>query len=182
MKALRYSLATAAILAAASLGLASCTTTKTADCQLLNTSNLDTAMRVADDLLSSGCHNHFETYFAQLLYVAEGDPSPDNKQKFSDFLVQVTDKGLLSKRQAQKAYNRYFNVKFVSMMGDYNNCAATCPRKDHVLAEMQQELTHKELGLLRISAEPQGYYRADRLFQETELVLEATCTACAAGR
>ena len=182
MNTLTRSFAIAALLAATTLGLSSCATTSSADCELLPTSNLDTAMRVADDLLSSGCHNHFETYFAQLLYIAAGDPNPENKRKFSNFLLQTTNKGLLSNRQAQKAYNRYFNVKFVSMMGDYNNCAATCPRKDQILAEMQTELTHKELGLLRVSAEPQGYYRADRLFQETELVLEATCTACAAGQ
>jgi len=31
-----------------------------------------------------------------------------------------------------------------------------------------------------VSQDAPGYYRADRLYQETELVLEATCTACAA--
>ncbi|KRT58155.1 hypothetical protein Ga0076813_12925, partial [endosymbiont of Ridgeia piscesae] len=33
-------------------------------------------------------------------------------------------------------------------------------------------------GLLKISRDNSGYQRADRLLQETELVLEATCTAC----
>ena len=28
----------------------------------------------------------------------------------------------------------------------------------------------------------EGYYRADELYQEVELVLEATCTACSAGQ
>ena len=32
------------------------------------------------------------------------------------------------------------------------------------------------------STDADSYYRADRLFQEVELVLEATCTACAANR
>jgi hypothetical protein len=35
--------------------------------------------------------------------------------------------------------------------------------------------------MLSASLDRDGYYRADRLLQETELVLEATCRACAAG-
>ena len=31
---------------------------------------------------------------------------------------------------------------------------------------------------MRVSQDNEGYYRADQLFQEVELVLEATCTAC----
>ena len=48
--------------------------------------------------------------------------------------------------------------------------------------DMERELSDKERGLLKVSEDRDGYYRADRLFQEVELVLEATCTACAAGR
>jgi hypothetical protein len=34
---------------------------------------------------------------------------------------------------------------------------------------------------LNISLDSESYYRADQLYQEVELVLEATCTACSAG-
>ena len=64
-----------------------------------------------------------------LLEVAAGDPDPGNRQIFSEFLVWTSDSGLLSKRQAQETWNRYFNVKFVSLRGDYNNCAQTCPTR-----------------------------------------------------
>ena len=47
---------------------------------------------------------------------------------------------------------------------------------------MERELSDKERGLMRVSLDNDGYYRADQLYQEVELVLEATCTACAAGR
>jgi hypothetical protein len=47
---------------------------------------------------------------------------------------------------------------------------------------MERELSDKERGLLKVSVDRDGYYRADRLYQEVELVLEATCTACTAGR
>ena len=54
---------------------------------------------------------------------------PENKRVFSEFLVWSSDQGLLSKRQAEDYYNRYFNVKFMSMKGDYNNCSHTCPEQ-----------------------------------------------------
>ena len=58
----------------------------------------------------------------------------------------------------------------------------TCPRRDRVMRHMERELSDKERGLLRVSLDSAGYYRADELYQEVELVLEATCTACEAGR
>lgn len=99
-----------------------------------------------------------------------------------EFLVWTTDEGLLSQRQAKEHYNRYFNVKFVSLEGDYNNCSHTCPRRDSVMRNMERELGDKERGLLKVSLDNAGYYRADELYEEIELVLEATCTACEAGR
>ena len=101
---------------------------------------------------------------------------------FSEFLVWTADSGLLSKRQAQDYYNRYFNVKFMTLASDYNTCSHTCPRRDRVLLDMERELGDKERGLLRVSLDNDSYYRADQLYKEVELVLEATCTACAAGR
>ena len=56
------------------------------------------------------------------------------------------------------------------------------PNRHNVLFDMERELSDKERGLLKVSLDNQGYYRADELFHEVELVLEATCTACAAGR
>jgi hypothetical protein len=50
------------------------------------------------------------------------------------------------------------------------------------MRHMQRELSDKERGLMRVSLDHAGYYRADELYQEVELVLEATCTACEAGR
>ncbi|MGB5627780.1 MAG: hypothetical protein WBM57_00310 [Woeseiaceae bacterium] len=144
--------------------------------------NLATAIDSAQVSLAGGCQAHFDRYFDDLLTIAEGDPKPENKRAFSEFLVWSTDQGLLSNRQAQEYYNRYFNVKFMSMKGDYNNCSHTCPNKQRVLFDMERELSDKERGLMKVSLDDEAYYRADKLYQEVELVLEATCTACAAGR
>ncbi|MGI9204450.1 MAG: hypothetical protein ACR2Q3_10595 [Woeseiaceae bacterium] len=163
------------------LSLTSCAS-KPPLCGSPQTKNLDAAVGVVQHSLNDGCAGEFDRYYDDLLTLAEGDPKPENKRIFSEFLVWSTDQGLLSQRQAKEYYNRYFNVKFVSLEGDYNNCSHTCPRRDQVMRNMERELSDKERGLLNVSLDNAGYYRADELYQEVELVLEATCTACAAGR
>ncbi len=143
--------------------------------------NLDGAFDQAKSALSAGCAAHFDRFHDDLLNIAEGDPKPENKRRFSEFLVWSADEGILSQRQARDYYNRYFNVKFMSLAGDYNNCSHTCPRRDRVLLDMERELSDKERGLLKVSLDNGAYYRADELYREVELVLEATCTACNAG-
>ena len=155
-------------------------TTRAPVCAVPETKQLANAFEQTKASLAAGCEADFDRYMARLLEIAEGDPQADNKRQFSEFLLWATERGLLSKRQARGYYNRYFNTKFVSLLGDYNTCAAVCPTKDRVMLNMRQELQDKELGLLRVSADRDSYYRADRLYQQSELVLEATCQACAA--
>ena len=166
---------------ALTLLVASCASNQPA-CTSPQTRNLAVAMDDVQDKLMSGCQSHFDAYYDDLLTIAEGEPKPENKRAFSEFLVWSADQGLLSTRQAEDYYNRYFNVKFMSMRGDYNNCSHTCPNKQKVLFNMERELSDKERGLLLVSVDSDSYYRADQLFKEVELVLEATCMACAAGR
>ena len=161
--------------------LAACTT-PAPTCDAPQTRNLGAAVDSVMASLSNGCHAYFDRYYDALLETAEGDPKPENKQTFSEFLLWSADEGLLSRRQAEDYYNRYFNVKFMSLRSDYNNCSHTCPNKRKVLLDMERELSDKERGLLKVSLDNDGYYRADELYQEVELVLEATCTACSAGR
>lgn len=164
------------------LTLSACTTTQIVDhCAISLRAGLSSTMRVVENKLSSGCEYSFNGYFADLLDIAADNPSPDNKRQFSDFLIRVSDQGVISKRQAKATYNRYFNIKFVSLTGEYNICSQTCPTRAKVLADMQSELLDKELGLVRASEDSISYYRADHLLKEAQLVLEATCRACEAG-
>jgi hypothetical protein len=151
-------------------------------CNGPQTKNLDHAITDVQNSLTGGCAAFFDSYYDDLLTIAEGDPKPENKRLFSEFLVWSGEQGILSQRQARDYYNRYFNVKFNALQGDYNNCSHTCPRRDRVMIDMERELSDKERGLLRVSLDNAGYYRADELYQEVELVLEATCTACSAGQ
>lgn len=170
------------VLAVLSSGLllSSCATSPP-PCGSPQTKNLSAAISDVQNSLSAGCAASFDRFYDDLLNIAEGDPKPENKRAFSEFLVWASDEGLLSQRQARDNYNRYFNVKFVSLQSDYNNCSHTCPIRQRVMLDMQRELSDKERGLLKVSKDSASYYRADELYQEVELVLEATCTACAAG-
>jgi hypothetical protein len=176
------SIANALILILASGFLAASCASSPPTCSGPQSKNLDKAIIDVQHSLTGGCTAQFDRYYDDLLEIAEGDPKPENKRLFSEFLVWASDEGLLSQRQARDNYNRYFNVKFVSLQSDYNNCSHTCPRRDSVMLDMERELVDKERGLLKVSQDSAGYYRADELYNEVELVLEATCTACAAGQ
>jgi hypothetical protein len=166
---------------AGGLVLASCASSPP-PCNGPQTKNLDAAITDVQNSLTGGCAAYFDSYYDDLLSIAEGDPKAENKRLFSEFLVWSGERGILSQRQARDYYNRFFNVKFTSLQSDYNNCSHTCPRRDSVMRDMERELSDKERGLLKVSLDNAGYYRADELYQEVELVLEATCTACAAGQ
>ena len=123
------------ILAAALLGLGACAN-QTADyCSARLGGNLDAAMMEASDRLANGCEYQFDGYFQELLAIAEANPDARNRMRFSDFLMRANDMDVISRRQAQSLYNRYFGVKFVSLQGDYNTCSQTCPQRARVLSE-----------------------------------------------
>jgi len=159
-----------------------CASTETVNhCEVSLTAPLRSAMAVAGNRLASGCGSNYQGYVADLIEIATDNPDADNKKAFSEFLVDLSNRGVISKRQASALYNRYFNVKFVSLNGNYSTCSQVCPTKEKVLLNMRQELLDKETGLLKASSDTTGYYRADMLLKEAEIVLEATCRACSGG-
>jgi len=178
MNSCTYTKTVLALLLAGAVTACNSTPPREPVCNLPQGTNLDQALAAARFDLGVGCEDQFNAYFESLLSIAEGDPQPDNKAKFSDFLLWANNEGLLSKVQARLLYTRYFGVKYTSMQGDYSVCSEACPKKSQVLREMQDELGDKEQGLLKVAADRRSFQRAHRLLQETELVLEATCTSC----
>ncbi len=161
------------------IALAGCASSQpVAQCDVSLQAPLSGAMYTVEQKLVEGCEYGFDHYLSQLIDVAVDDPSPKHKRTFSDFLVRVSNQGIISKRQASAIYNRYFNVKFVSLAGDYNTCSQVCPVRSKVLADMRGELLDKEVGLMQASRDASSYYRADHLLKESQIVLEATCRAC----
>ena len=147
-------------------------------CSLPEGPNLERAISAARFDLETGCEHEFDAYFQRLLSIAEGDPKPENKAAFSDFLLWANEAGLQSPRPARDLYTRNVGIKYVSLVSDYSFCSHTWPNQAGVMRDMNRELADKEQGLLRISADRLNYTRASNLYQETELVLEATCEAC----
>ena len=147
-------------------------------CTMPGGHDLDQDIRASKFQLETACAAHFERYFNSLLSIASGDPRKENKGKFSDFLLWANQADLISKNQARAYYNRYFGVKYMSMQGDYSVCSEACPKRSQLMRDMRDELQQKELGLAKVSADASTYHRATQLYNETELVLEATCTAC----
>ena len=143
---------------------------------------LEPAAQQVEGRLEAGCSNHFDRYIAELLAIAEDRPDRENQRVFSGLLERSSDRGLISRRQAQAIYNRYFNIKFTAFTGDFNTCAQACPDPRGILAAMEAELADKETGLLRVSDDRDSYYRASNLLQQTRLVLQATCQACGASQ
>lgn len=148
------------------------------NCGMPTTLLLGEAMNQVREQLGSGCVAQFDAYFDYLLEVGAGDPRPENATAFSEFLVWASDKGIISKLQAKKTFTRYFGIKFVSAMGDYNTCSQTCPVKKKVLNDMQHELADKERGLRQVAGDMSRYKQADALYQKMELMITATCEAC----
>ena len=68
------------------LSLAACASTEPG-CPSPQTRNLDSAISFVKTSLETGCEAHFDRYYDDLLTIAEGDPKPENKRIFSEFLV-----------------------------------------------------------------------------------------------
>lgn len=168
------------ILAALFLAVAACGSTPETEisCDLPEGYNLDNALSATRADLTGGCEQHFERYLDKLLQIAAEDPNQKNKEKFSDFLLWANQSDLISKNQARDYYNRYFGVKYISLKSDYSVCSETCPQRQVVLNDMRSELLDKETGLAKVSADQENYQRANQLYREVELVLNATCNAC----
>lgn len=140
--------------------------------------NLDKALAQSrNDLQHPDCQVLFEDYFQALLEIAAGNPKPENKRLFSEFLVWANTSGLMNRIQAQDYYNRYFNTTFMALPDRYNLCSA-CTEKNQLQRDLEAELGQKEQGLLEACRDKDGYYQAARDFAELKDILQATCLAC----
>jgi hypothetical protein len=152
-------------------------------CKVDMQSTLDRALVNTQNVLTKNrkCSENFDSYFRNLITVAKGYPDPSNKQKFSDFLVSLSENGIITRQRAEELYNRYFSVKFLTMMGDYNVCSSVCSNEDSFKIQIENELADKETGLQKICRDGEAFARSNRLYAETLLVVSATCRTCAAA-
>jgi|GEM_PF-997200 len=156
--------------------------TTQAACSMPVGKRVDSAFSHAkQNLASAACQHQYDRYFDSLINVAMGDPSQENKKRFSAFLTWSYEQGIISKRQGKSYYTRYFSPTFVSLSDTHNVCAAT-RNKDEMLRGMQAELKQKKKGILEVAGDRDAYFATLRQHNDIVLVLEATALACVADR
>ena len=139
-------------------------------------------MQDAKARLANGCISQFDSYVGQLMEVAKGYPRPENSTEFKNFFRWSVDQGYVSKVQATDRFNRYFSYKYNALDKQRSIAAAVCPKLDETMVDLRDELADKKLGLQEVNASPQKYQKAQRLYYELELNLEAVCAAVADSR
>jgi hypothetical protein len=150
------------------------------NCPLPGGHLIDKAFETAKSTLSNPeCRYKFDAVLASLLTICEGAPDMKNKESFSELFLWAKDEGVISKVQAKEYYTRYFSRRFVSLPGTYQTCSH-CLRLKTLVGECRDEVKNKEQGLLRVCNDKSTYAKACDDLQKIELILEATCTACAA--
>lgn len=152
-------------------------------CALKTHGNFDAVLELSRKTLTrKNCSVRFIEHFNTLLRLAEGYPSPENKRKFSDYLIWASDRGVTTRQHAEELYNRYFATKFLLMMDSYNLCSSICRNEATFITNMEQELADKERGLIRISRDTETFAKASQLYSDSVVVVSATCRACSRGQ
>ncbi len=149
-------------------------------CPLPQGNLVDKAFETAKSTLGQpDCRYQFDAVFSSLRSICEGDSGMQNKTFFSDFLMWAKNEGIISSLQAKEYYTRYFSHFFVSLPDNYRTCGY-CRQLKQIISDCKEELKQKEQGLLKICSDKSSFAKASSDFQEVELILEATCSACAA--
>jgi len=149
-------------------------------CPIPSGNLVDEAFQTARSTLSQPeCRYQFESTLNALLIICKGNPGEKHKQAFSDFLMWAKGEGIISTIQAKEYYNRYFSHKFISMPDNYRTCGY-CRQLKKIMSDGKDELRQKEMGLLKVCRDKESFAKASSDFKAIELILEATCSACAA--
>jgi len=147
------------------------------DCALSATNRIEDAVADAKSKLDKGCKSSFSSYYTRLLQLGEGYPRPENAQQYQDFLRWSVNKGIVSKVQAGKRYDRYFSTTFSGLNGNRSVASSVCPNLDQTLTSLRGELADKKTGLQGILGQQARYQQATRLYYNLELNLHAACAA-----
>lgn len=135
---------------------------------------------VHEKLADRSCHYHFHDYTQQLVVAAKGAPEPDNEARFAALMRDSIDRGIISRRQGQELFSRYFDTEFHSVKREPRNNCSALRRKDELYAEMKRELGYKREGLLEILDDAERFRQAQRHYADLQLVLDAVQVACSA--
>lgn len=149
----------------------------TVGCDVITTMQIDDAFQQAKENMSrSECTPFYSANFAALREIAKGNAHVENRSKFAAWLKYVSDRGVISVRQAKDGYNRYFNETFVSLPSQGHICGHM--NKRNPVKAMSHELSQKSEGYNDILGDSEGYNRVHAQYNDMRFMLESVKTAC----
>jgi hypothetical protein len=141
--------------------------------------------QVKSNLSHSACLSQYNDYYGNLLEIAKGDPGAKNLAVFGEFKQWSESKGLVSKKQSEAKFHRYFNPRFVEISlnttnSTYNTCSLASQQKT-LLTNLKQEMKDKHTGLLEVLGDKARYQTAAELYSNLSFQLEQSFDACTAS-
>ena len=151
----------------------------TADCSLGNTNNVEKLFaETSEKLETAACHYSFPQYRDRLIAAAKGAPGPENEARFANLLRQSIDQGIISKKQGQETFSRYFDPEFYVVKSEARSSCSSLRKKDQLYADMRTELAHKREGMLEILNDEERFRKAQHYYQDLNTVFDAVDAAC----
>ena len=171
-----------AVVALGLAGVAACSQQPRHDagyCDLSATSNVDRLFAEASAKMQDGaCHYHFDEYRARLVAAAKGAPGPENEARFAGLLRESIDLGIISKRQGQEVFSRYFDPELYAVKAEPRSSCSSLKHKERMYAAMREELAYKREGMLEILDDQARFRQAQRHYSDLNLVFDAVDVAC----
>jgi hypothetical protein len=151
-------------------------------CALSGTSNAQSLFaEVEDKLQNSSCHYSWPSYQARLVAVAKGSPGPENEARFAQLLRTGMDRGIISKKQGQEMFSRYFDPEFYTVKSEARSSCSALNHKEQLFTDMRRELDYKREGMLEVLNDEDRFRQAQQHYADLRLVFDAIEYACGAA-
>lgn len=168
-----------ALCVAALAGCAQTPARDSAHCALGNSNNVDTLFdQVAQRLEDERCHYSYPQYRERLVAAAKGSPGPDNEARFAELLRRSIELGVISRRQGQEMFSRYFDPEFYAVKSEARSSCTSLRQREELKSAMRRELGFKREGMLEMLNDEQRFRQAQHYYQDLNIVFDAVQTAC----
>ncbi len=137
----------------------------------------DATQTVKSALQTGQCSHKFADYYEGLMTIAAGAPAKANKGVFSDFIGWSYTQQLISKRDAETYFSRYFGEGFISLDDTYNTCSLSS-KQDELISALNSEMKDKKRGILTVLGNKELFADVSNQHAALRSVLEATWMAC----
>lgn len=176
-----FKMVTATLTVSAALLASACSNQQTNDqaCALSGTSNVEQLFtEVEEKLANRSCHYSWSSYQSRLVAAAKGAPGPENEARFAELLRSSMDRGIISKKQGQEMFSRYFDPEFYSVKAEARSSCSALTRKDDLFTAMRKELEYKREGMLEVLNDQDRFRQAQQHYSDLRLVFDAIEYAC----